>query len=361
MRHLGALGLAASALLATAGAPAATSPSDPVAPRASAAGAASLADASPTDTPTGTPTGTTTPAPSPDAQPTTVPSDAPTGSPTPNPTPSATQSPTATVAPAQATTDACGARPVKADGQLWSCTFADDFEGTTLDRDAWMPQTNVVSGIKAAHACYLDDPDNVSVSGGDLHLTVRQEDSPVPCVNKSLGDTSSYSAGSVMTYHRFSQQYGRFEVRMKSAPASVPGLQETFWLWPDDRVQSDVTWPAAGEIDVAELYSQYPHLVIPFLHYTAYDNGGPYPGLNTAWNCAAERGVFNTYTLLWSADRLEIDVNGKVCLVNTSGDPAFQKPYIIALSALLGTAANALTSSTPLPATLDVDYVRVWR
>jgi beta-glucanase (GH16 family) len=268
---------------------------------------------------------------------------------------------TSTAGPtAEPTADACGPRPAKADGTLWSCTFADDFDGTTLDRDAWLPQTNFVSGTEDAHACYLDDPDNVAVSDGTLDLTVRREDAPVACADQSLGDTSPYSAGSVMTYHRFSQQYGRFEVRMKVAPAQVPGLQETFWLWPDDRVQSDVTWPAAGEIDVAELYSQYPHLAIPFLHYTYYDNGGPVPGLNTAWDCPAERGVFNTYTLTWSADRIQIDVNGRTCLVNTSGDPAFQKPYIVALSALLGTGANALTDQTPLPATLQVDYVRVW-
>jgi beta-glucanase (GH16 family) len=186
-------------------------------------------------------------------------------------------------------------------------------------------------------------------------------DPPVTCRNKSQGDTADYSAGAVTTYRTFSQQYGRFEVRMKVSATRTPGLQEDFWMWPDDRVQSNVPWPAAGEIDVAELYSQYPDLVIPFLHYTYNDNGGPYPGVNTAWNCPAPRGVYHTYTLQWAADRLEIDVDGKVCLVNTSGDPAFQKPYILALTAALGVGSNALTSATPIPATMNVDYVRAWK
>jgi hypothetical protein len=148
---------------------------------------------------------------------------------------------------------------------------------------------------------------------------------------------------------------------MKVQDASVPGLQETFWLWPDDREQTDLLWPAAGEMDVAETYSQYPSLNVPFLHYTWYDNWGPRPGLNTSWNCAADRGVWNTYTVEWSPDRISIATNGKTCLVNTSGDVAFQRSYILAFTAALGTGANALTPGTPIPATMNVDYVRVWR
>jgi hypothetical protein len=73
--------------------------------------------------------------------------------------------------------------------------------------------------------------------------------------------------------------------------------------------------------------------VVPFLHYTPNDNGGPRPG----------------------------SVNGTPCLVNTSGDPAFQKPYIINLTQLLGTGPNAHDGQAPLPATMTVDYVRVWQ
>ena len=131
-------------------------------------------------------------------------------------------------------------------------------------------------------------------------------------------------------------------------------------MWPDDRVASNVSWPAAGEIDVAELYSQYNTLVVPFLHYTANDNGGPINGVNTAY-CAAARGEYNVYTLTWTPSRLTILVNGKTCLVNRSGDPAFRKPYIATLTAALGVGRNALRWNTPIPATMSVDYLRVWR
>ena len=260
-----------------------------------------------------------------------------------------------------APTDACGSRPQKADGSYWSCTFHDEFSGTELDRTRWTPQTNFRSGeLELRYACYLDDPRNVSVSGGALHLTLRKGKRFRVCLKDSLLPTQ-YTSGMVSTHHGFSQQYGRFEARYANTAATVPGLQETFWLWPDDRYQKPLDlWPAAGEIDVAETYSQHPTLAIPFLHYTWNDNGGAVPGVNTAWNCTALRGRYNTYTLEWSPSRIEISVNGRSCLVNTSGDKAFRKRYIIALTMLIGASGNWATDATPLPATMSVDYVRVW-
>lgn len=270
---------------------------------------------------------------------------------------------TSSARPTKPPTTSCGTTTItKPDGSPWVCTFDDEFNGTALDTTKWVPQTNFVSGTSSAYACYTSRPENINVANGSLNLTVRRESSPIACANTTYGSTSMYSAGSVMTYHLFSQEYGRFEARVKTAATSAPGLQETFWLWPDDRYDTSGTyWPASGEIDVAETYSQYPTLAIPYLHYNWNDNGGPIPGLNTAWNCAAQRGVYNTYTMTWSATSIEIDINNKPCLVNTSGNAAFNKRYIMAFSAMLGTGANALTSSTPLPATTNVDYVRVWQ
>ncbi len=256
-------------------------------------------------------------------------------------------------------TDACGSRPVKADGTYWSCTLAEDFTGTELNRSLWVPQTIFKTGSDAAWACYLDDPSVISVHDNALHLTVRELPAPMTCPGNQ-NQRTPYVAGMVSTYRLFSQQFGRFEARVKNTATTAPGLHEAFWLWPDDRHSTD-GWPAAGEIDISETYSRYPDLSIPFLHYTSYDNWGPNPGLNTAWNCVAPRGEFNTYTLEWTATRLEIKVNGTTCLVNASGDAAFQKPYIAAFTQALGDSGNEYDGQAPLPAEMTVDYVRIWQ
>lgn len=258
------------------------------------------------------------------------------------------------------TKDACGTRIAKADGSTWSCTFNDDFSATKLDRTKWLPQTQFASGVQKSHACYLDDPSVIKQASGMLQLTVRKVATPVSCTFGGMSGPTRYVGGSVTSYHLFSQQYGRFEARIKNTATSSPGLHEAFWLWPDDRVPSTVLWPYAGEIDISETYSSYPKLSIPFLHYSA-DVYGNVVGTNTAWNCTALRGVWNTYTLEWSAAKLEIKVNGKTCLVNTSADPAFQKPYIMTLSQMLGAAGNVYDGRAPSPATMSVDYVKVWK
>ena len=257
--------------------------------------------------------------------------------------------------------DACGTQPRKSDGGYWSCTFVDDFTGTTLDRTKWVPQTIFSTGdVLSGYACYDDDPSVVSVSGGTLNLSVRKDATALPCANGL--PATPYRAGMVSTYHLFSQQYGRFEARIKNTATTAPGLQESWWLWPDDRDPlAQLLWPLNGEIDIAETYSVYPDLGIPFLHYGDDDNGGPIPGTNTSWSCAAARGVYNTYTLVWTASRLEVLVNGVSCLVNTSGDSAFRKHYILNLTQALGTGADAVTEATTVPAVMNVDYVKVWK
>lgn len=253
---------------------------------------------------------------------------------------------------------ACGPAPLKADGTPWTCTLAEDFDGTTYDKTRWFPQQTFASGTPETFACYRNTPETIAVARGVLSLSVVRTDEPTSCSFGKLSGTTDVIAGSLMSYQRFTQQYGRFEARIRTEETTFPGLQEAFWMWPDDRVRSEDKWPVAGEIDVSETYSVRPDLTIPFLHYRA-DSGGSQPGVNTAY-CAAARGVWNTYTLVWSASRLEIQVNQKSCLVNTSGDSAFQKPYLLAFTAMLGVGDNAYDGRAPLPATMQVDYVRAW-
>jgi beta-glucanase (GH16 family) len=274
--------------------------------------------------------------------------------------------PTSFATPAQAVTastwsppaDDCGVKIKKTYAWgYWKCTFHDDFSGTELDRTKWVPVTKFVTWSGNTPACYRDDPANVNVADGALNLTLVKLDAPAACAVKVA--PTQYMSGSVTTYHLFSQQYGRFEARIKTAATSAPGLHEAFWMWPDERY-STINWPYSGEIDVAESFSAHPSTVGSYLHYSA-DRYGVLYGVNAA-NCAANRGEWNTFTVEWGASRIETFVNGKSCLVNTSGDSAFRKRYIINLTQAIGGADwNQVDDTTPLPATMQVDYVRVWK
>ena len=43
----------------------------------------------------------------------------------------------------------------------------------------------------------------------------------------------------------------------RAASAAGKGLQQTFWLWPDDQFKYGTFHPSSGEIDFAEFYSNY--------------------------------------------------------------------------------------------------------
>jgi beta-glucanase (GH16 family) len=258
----------------------------------------------------------------------------------------------------------CGDTILKADGTAWTCTFADDFDGTVLNSNRWRIHADDYTGDYSGDtvkACNSDSPENVNVHDGALHLSVVTGE-PVTCTGLD-GETTPYTAGRVTTFHTWSQKYGRMEARIRTTATGEPGLHEAFWMWPDTRYpEGQGQWPANGEIDIAEMRSVDPLRAVPFLHSADDVLGAITSGtnINTAWTCTADRGVWNTYTLEWAADRIEIFVNGRSCLVNTAASEAFKKRYIMILSQGLGTGANAANANTPIPATMDVDYVRAW-
>jgi len=276
-------------------------------------------------------------------------------------------------------TPACGgSAPRKADGSLWICSFDDEFSGTALDTGKWTVQTTKASGFHSGAECFTDSPRNIAVSGGTLRLTVRKEAAPFSCASPRGAYQTQYTSGTVNGFGKFAQAYGRFEVRAQLPSATVPGLQETLWLWPTDQFKYGA-WPSSGEIDFGEFYSQYPGWAIPYLHYDVLQSSVnwatntnvytalPAPYAQPGMNCRINQAAFNTYTLTWQPGRLVIAINGQNCIVDNyaatglSGAAPFDQPFFIALTQALGIGSNAPTASTPLPATTQVDYVRIWK
>jgi beta-glucanase (GH16 family) len=249
----------------------------------------------------------------------------------------------------------CGSRISKPTGGWWGCTMVDHFTGSALNGRVWMGMDQVGSG----GACVRNTPSTVAVADGVLRLSVVETDASTQCPVRADGTRGSHAAGWATTYDRFSQQYGRFEARIRTQSVSAPGLHEAFWLWPDIRYGADSPWPASGEIDIMETYSSHPHLAVPFLHYSA-DSQGAVDGLNTSWSCASSRGEWHTYALEWTSSKLTVLVDGRPCLVNTDGASSFRKRFIINLTQFLGGGTNAYDGRVPLPASMEVDWVKVW-
>ncbi len=110
------------------------------------------------------------------------------------------------------------------------------------------------------------------------------------------------------------------------------------------------------DIDFAEFYSQYPGLDVPYVHYAGSASD---PDV-TAYDCTLNQATFNTYEVDWAPGTITVLYNGQTCLVDhpTTGSEPFDQPFFMALTQALGVGTNAFSaSSTPLPATAQVDWV----
>jgi beta-glucanase (GH16 family) len=260
-------------------------------------------------------------------------------------------SPAASVAPPASTSSPCGGNPLGVGGH-WRCSFDDEFDGTSLNTANWQPQLTANSGYVTGADCYVDNPFTINVSGGHLNLSALRV-SPFAC---APGYVSSYQVGMVTSSKLFSQTYGVFEVRAKIPAATSPGLQETLWLYPQNLTYGP--WPASGEIDFAEFFSDKAGYDVPYVHYTRSSSDAN----ATAYGCTVDQDTFNTYAVDWTPRSITILANGQVCLIDRpiGGPTPFDEPFFISLTQALGIGANAPTASTPLPATTQIDWVRVW-
>lgn len=220
----------------------------------------------------------------------------------------------------------------------WSSvlTFEDDF--ATFDATKW----NYALRYGRTHGdeleYYLDA--NATVSGGNLILTAKQEAS----------NGYNYTSGAVNTFGKFSQTYGYFEARMQIP--SGQGLWPAFWLLPT----STNPWPQDGEIDVMECLGQSPSIAYMTNHYllngSAAQTSASYTGSDFSTG-------FHTFGVLWQKDLLVWYVDGAERAISITGVPS-TPCYLILNLAVGGSWPGAPNQATLFPASLFVDWVRVW-
>jgi predicted GNAT family acetyltransferase len=260
-----------------------------------------------------------------------------------------------------ATGPSCGPAVLKSDGTPWTCTLADEFRGTALDTDTWSPVETATSRFTYGD-CLV--PDNVKVQDGTLRLTTRKLSAPVTCEHPDEAFDTSYTSGSVTSLYKFSQTYGRFEIRAAMPTTSGAGLHSALWLVPDVPTYYG-GWPRSGEIDIAEFYSSHADRLIPALH---YESSSPW-NERTNNECKVYKPTaFHTYAVEWTEQKLTISIDGTTCLEHAinpavlTGSAPFDRPFNINLTQMLGFGDNALPAGADIDsATMQVDYVHVWR
>jgi beta-glucanase (GH16 family) len=229
-----------------------------------------------------------------------------------------------------------GASPNPA-GEL---TFAEECEAP-LDPARWSTEMRVGDATFRSwggRADWMAD-ENVTVAEGFCTITAER---------RATGDRQ-YTSGVMSGVGLFGQRYGRFEARLKAPLGS--GLWPIFWLRALDG------WPPA--IDVAAFRGHDPTRLVAGLWYSAagetHDASSEH---SLDWSSA-----FHVYSVSWSEGGLTYAVDDTVWFESSEGIDTFQVPLYPVINLSISDGSDDVPpadDTTPLPAQLLVDWVRVY-
>ena len=184
-------------------------------------------------------------------------------------------------------------------------------------------------------------PEQVSVSGGQLHITAIDQ----PLASKP------YRSGLIRTWqeHRF----GRWEVR-----ADLPwgqGMWPAIWLLP-----RNADWPVGGEIDIMENVGNNTYFVKGSYHYN-WNPGSPITS-NADYITGEDFAAgMHDYAVEWEPNQLRFYVDNN--LYHTVYDPI--QPANVPMSLIINLAVGgnwpgSPDGSTVFPQTFDIEHARYW-
>jgi beta-glucanase (GH16 family) len=248
---------------------------------------------------------------------------------------------------------------------VWSDEF-DGPAGASIDNTKWRYELG--DGCQSGNCgwgnqekeSYTSAPENISLDGeGRLRIVARAAPAGLTCYYGPC----RYTSAKVTTQGKFTAIQGRVEARIKLA--SGQGLWPAFWML--GNTFPTTPWPQCGEIDVMENHGSDVTSTSSAAHGPGYSGNTPFVhSYRLASGTFAED--FHTFAVEWDADRLQFFVDGALHYlvprsdVQRYGNYVFDQGFFMILNlAVGGTFDGDPKSDAVLPATMLVDYVRVYR
>lgn len=195
-------------------------------------------------------------------------------------------------------------------------------------------------------------PENAVVRDGKLVITARKERRSTAVDWGGQG----YTSARLLTAGRAEWTYGYFEIRAR-LPCGK-GTWPAIWM-----LNSAMTWPAGGELDILEFVGREPDRVFSTVH-TASGHGGQ--GSGAAAELRDACGAFHTYQMHWTAQQLRFGIDGKTHFEYTNAGTGaaqwpFDAPQFLILNIAIGGDLGGDVDDSIFPVRMEVDHVRVYQ
>lgn len=194
---------------------------------------------------------------------------------------------------------------------------------------------------------------NVKVAKGLLQITVRKQ-------NKS---SNAYTSARLVTNGKSNFKYGKIEIRAKLPKGR--GLWPAIWMLGTNLKKAG--WPTCGEIDIMEHVGFNPDSIFGTVHTKSYNHMlGTQKGKSIFTENVYDQ--FHIYSVEWSPQKIDFMVDGIVFNTipnehKTIAEWPFDEPFYLLLNVAVGGAWGGQKGidETVFPATMEIDYVRVFK
>lgn len=200
---------------------------------------------------------------------------------------------------------------------------------------------------------------NVSLDGrGALAIVARIAPSGLACYYGPC----RYTSAKVKTKGFMAAKPGRVEARIRIP--SGQGLWPAFWMLGDSHPQTP--WPQSGELDIMENHGSNARSISSAIHGPGYSGNTPFVKAFTL-SGTSFADDFHTFAVEWDATRVRFFADDTMyqevlrAEVERAGPWVFDQSFYVILNLAVGGQFDGdPASDAVLPATMLVDYVRVF-
>ena len=239
----------------------------------------------------------------------------------------------------------------KAYSNYRTLVWSDEFDGPSLNAQKWMPEVKDVWYNNELQAT-TNARTNLSVANGNLAITAQRE----------AFHGRDYTSARIITKGLRDFTFGRLDIRAKVPKGK--GIWPAIWLLGSN--ESQVGWPACGEIDIMELRGSVPQVNVSTLHYGASVSTHQFS--SSAYSLAGSPDLsadYHTYSVIRSQDKTQWYVDSVKYFERTVAQISpypFNNPFYLILNVAVGGDFDGNPNgSTIFPQQMLVDHVRYYK